>query len=627
MGSNRAAAVRAVLLAVLAAAAILAVLKAGEIAEGRVGERLASDARHRAEIYAQSLEGAIERFGYLPAAAALDGNVQRLLATPSDQEQVAEVNAYLETLNRAAGGTVLYLLEPGGRTIAASNWNTPETYVGADFSYRPYFTEAMAGHGGRFYAIGTLTGVPGYFISAPVMKDGKVAGVMATKVNLDPLEAVWHEAADTVLVADEHGIVFLASDPKLKFRTLRAIDAATAAEIARTRQYGHKSYPLLRLGSEQESGGLTFVGGSDISPGGLVIRDEKDLATYGWRLLLFADAAPVVLTGRSARIGMALALAMLGLIGLYWRQHLRRARESLAAQAALAAAHRELEGKVAARTGDLSAANTRLAAEIEERRRAEGELRAAQDELVQAAKMATLGQMAAGVTHELNQPLTALRALADNTAKLIAHGREEEAEANLGRIATLVDRLGKITGQLRAFARKSSSEKGPVDVAAVLAESLALLGPRMRAAGVAVTADLDPAATMVEFEPIRLSQVLVNLVGNALDAVKGRPGAFVRVSTQREGARVLLTVEDNGPGLPPETLARIFDPFFTTKPAGEGLGLGLPISLAIAREFGATLTARDRPAGGIAFELAMDAAAADRRGEEPLPQEPLRHVS
>ncbi|MFG1209323.1 ATP-binding protein [Xanthobacter flavus] len=625
MRSNRITALGAVLSALLAAAAVFAVLEAGEMAEARVGERLASDARHRAEIYAQSLEGAIERFGYLPAAAALDENVKRLLATPSDGEQVARVNAYLETLNRAAGGTVLYLLAPGGMTIAASNWNTPETYVGTDFSYRPYYTEAMAGGTGRFYAVGTLTGVPGYFISAPVMVDGKVAGVVATKVNLDPLEAVWHEAADTVLVADEHGIVFLASDPKFKFRALRPVDATAAAEMARTRQYGHKSYPLLRMGRAEDEGGLKVLSGSDISPAGLVLRDEKDLPTYDWQLQLFTDAAPVVLAGRSARIGMTLALVILGLVGLYWRQHLRRARETLAAQAALAAAHRELEGKVAERTADLSAANTRLAAEIEERRRAESELRAAQDELVQAAKMATLGQMAAGVTHELNQPLTALRALADNTAKLLQHGREEDAEANLARIAALVDRLGKITGQLRAFARRTSSEKGPVDAAAVLAESLAILAPRLRASGARVVSALNPDAAQVMFEPIRLSQVLVNLVGNALDAVKGRPDAAVRIVSRRDGSRIVLTVEDNGPGLSEGAAERIFDPFFTTKPAGEGLGLGLPISLAIARDFGATLTARTRAEGGTAFDLAMDAAEAE--AHLTLPAEPLRHVS
>ncbi|MFG1370981.1 ATP-binding protein [Xanthobacter oligotrophicus] len=624
MRPDLATAARAVLLALVGAAALFAVVKAGEMAEARVGERLASEARHRSEIYAQSLEGAIERFGYLPAAAALDLNVRRLLDQPDDAALAATVNAYLETLNRAAGTPVLYLMDPSGMTIAASNWDTRETYVGVDFSYRPYFTEAMAGQTGRFYAIGTLTGVPGYFISAPVVIGGKIRGVVVTKVNLDPLEAVWQEAADRVLVTDRHGIVFLASDPRFKFHATRPIDAATAQEMEKTRQYGRPAYPQLNLGTVETVGGVPLIAASDVAPHGRVIADDKALVPYGWHLLLFADAAALELAGRTARVGMTLGFGVLGLLGLYWWQHLKRARESLAARAALEAAQRQLEAKVEARTADLTSANGQLAGEIEERRRAEAELRAAQDELVQAAKMATLGQMAAGITHELNQPLTALRGLADNAGKLLEQGREEEAQANLGRITTMVDRLGKITGQLRAFARKSSSETLPVDVSAAVAESLAILAPRIRVAGIGVATDLDAAAATVRFEPIRLSQVVVNLVGNALDAVKGRPGAWVGLSTRREGARIILSVEDNGPGLPEVTLARIFDPFFTTKPAGEGLGLGLPISLAIAREFGATLAARARPGGGLGFDLVMEAAeSAD--AAPPVPER-MRHV-
>ncbi|MFG1349803.1 ATP-binding protein [Xanthobacter autotrophicus] len=625
MRPHLATAARAVLIALLAAAAVFAVVTTGEMAEARLGERLASEARHRGEIYAQSLEGAIERFGYLPAAAALDLNVRRALVQPDDPKLVATVNAYLETLNRAAGATVLYLIDPSGMTIASSNWNTRETYVGVDFSYRPYFTEAMAGHTGRFYAIGTLTGVPGYFITAPVTIDGMVRGVVATKVNLDPLEAVWQEAADRVLVTDDHGIVFLASDPRFKFHATRPIDAATAREMEKTRQYGRPSYPLLNLGTVETVGGVPLIAASDVAPHGRVIADDKALVPYGWHLLLFADAAPLELAGRTARVGMTLGFGVLGLIGLYGWQHLRRVRESLAARTALEAAQRELEAKVAARTADLTAANGQLAGEIEERRRAEADLRAAQDELVQAAKMATLGQMAAGITHELNQPLTALRGLADNAGKLLEQGREEEAQANLGRITAMVDRLGKITGQLRAFARKSSSQTVPVDVAAAVAESLAILAPRIRVAGIGVATDLDAMATTVRFEPIRLSQVVVNLVGNALDAVKGHPRAWVGLSTRCEGGRIVLSVEDNGPGLPEATLPRIFDPFFTTKPAGEGLGLGLPISLAIAREFGATLTARARAGGGLGFDLVMEAVeSADAAPPQP---ERMRHVS
>ncbi|MFG1478742.1 ATP-binding protein [Xanthobacter sp. V4C-4] len=617
-----AAAARAALFAALALAALFAVQAVGALAEARVAERLASQARTRAEIYAQSLEGAIERFGYLPAAAALDLNIKAALSQPEEAELIAIANSYLSTLNRAAGASVLYLLDASGLTIAASNWDTRDTYVGVDFSYRPYFTEALAGHTGRFYAIGTLTGVPGYFIAAPVVVAGQVRGVVAAKVNLDPLEKVWQAAADTVLVSDANGIVFLSSDPRLKFRATRPLEAATRAELAKTRQYERPAFPLIDLGTEVVAGGVPLSEGSDMAPQGLVIAEDKPLPAYDWHLLLFADAAPVALAGRSARLGMVLALGVLGLVGLYWRQHLRRMGENRAARTALEAAHRELEAKVEARTADLSAANLKLAGEIEERRRAEDDLRATQAELVQAAKMATLGQMAAGITHELNQPLAAMRGLADNTAKLLHQGREEAAHANLARIAALVDRLGKITGQLRGFARRSTPEKVPVDVPGVVAESLAILAPRVRAAGAAIATDLDPAARSAAFEPIRLSQVLVNLVGNALDAVRGRAGGRVRIATRREGPRIMLCVEDNGPGLRPDDLPRIFDPFFTTKPAGEGLGLGLPISLAIARAFGATLAARPRPGGGLVFELALEAVDT---GAAP-DTERMRHV-
>ncbi len=608
MRFTAAKAARACLLLLLAAASVYAVFKAGEIARDRVAEQLARDARHRSEIYAQSLEGAIERFGYLPRAAALDPYVRQLLEDPDNPALRTTVNDYLQILNRAAGAAVLYVLAPSGLTIAASNWDTPESYVGINFGYRPYFTEAAKGSIGRFYAIGTLTGIPGYFISAPVVVDGRILGVVATKVTLDRLEAVWHEAADHVLVTDRNGIIFLASEPRLKFRTTRPVPGSAMAEMDRTRQYGHASYPLIDLGEEAQGHDARVITGSDISPNGGVIAGRKALSDYDWHLLLFTNAAPAEFAARTARLGMGLVLVLLCFVGLYWRQHLRRARESRNARAALEAAQRELEVKVETRTAALSAANLKLAGEIEERRRAEADLRATQDELTQAAKMATLGQMAAGITHELNQPLTALRGLADNTIKLLAAGRDDAAQANLGRITGLVDRLGKITGQLRGFSRRATSEKTAVDLHAALAESLAILHPRIRTTGAQVVTELGMETSHVVFEPIRLSQVLVNLVGNALDAVKDDPSPWVRVSAHRDGARIHLSVEDNGPGLPQEMLAHIFDPFFTTKPPGEGLGLGLPISLAIAREFGATLTARRGAHEGLVFDLVLEAA-------------------
>ncbi|KQQ25036.1 ATPase [Methylobacterium sp. Leaf123] len=622
----RATVAHVLILAVLAVAAVFAVLKAGEVTEARVAESLAGDARQRAEIYAQSLEGTIERFGFLPAAAALDPRVQSLLAAPDDPAQVATVNAYLQRLSREAGAGVVYLLIPSGLTIAASNWDTPQTYIGQDFSYRPYFTQARDGRTGRFYAIGTLTGVPGYFISAPVIIDGTVRGVVATKVSLDPLETIWREGSDRVLVTDQNGIVFLASDAGLKFRATKPLDEAARAGMERTRQYGRDDYAPIDLGRTETVGGVPLVTRSEAAPLTRALFEEASLPAYGWTLLLFADAAPVAIAGRSARAGAILALVVLGLIGLYGGQHLRRVRENRAAQ-------RALEAAVAARTADLSAANLKLAGEIEERTRAESDLREAQGELVQAAKMATLGQMAAGITHELNQPLAAMRGLADNASAFLRQGREADAAANLTRIVSLVDRLGKITGQLRSFSRRSGTERVAVDVGVAVSESLAILSARIRDAGARVTTDLDPAARWVVFEPIRLSQVLVNLVGNALDAVKGRPGAEVAVRAWAGDGQVVLSVEDNGPGLDAAALARLFEPFFTTKPAGEGLGLGLPISLAIAREFGANLQPRPMPGGGLAFDLVMEVAKeaikqdALKQDADTPPPERMRHVS
>lgn len=264
----RARAVRALILTALAVAAILVVIKAGDVAEDRVAASLAGDARQRAEIYAQSLEGAIERFGFLPAAAALDPRVRHLLAAPDDPAQVATVNAYLKRLSRDAGAGVVYLLVPSGLTIAASNWDTSQTYVGQDFSYRPYFTEARGGRIGRFYAIGTLTGVPGYFISAPVVIDGAVRCVVATKVSLDSMETIWREGTDRVLVADENGIVFLASDPTLKFRATGQLDTAARARMERTRQYGRDDYRVIDLGLTETVGGVPLVSRSEAAPHG-----------------------------------------------------------------------------------------------------------------------------------------------------------------------------------------------------------------------------------------------------------------------------------------------------------------------------------------------------------------------
>ncbi len=230
-----------------------------------------------------------------------------------------------------------------------------------------------------------------------------------------------------------------------------------------------------------------------------------------------------------------------------------------------------------------------------ERSRAERELRAAQQELVQAAKLAVVGQMAAGVTHELNQPLSALDALAAATSAYLDQARISDAGDNLVRMRDLVARMGRITGQLRSFSRRSEGVVEKVVLSDALNNACFLVDQLLRQHGVSLDRSAVHSQLAVAFDPTRLEQVLVNLLRNAIDATRGRGDPAIVVSAVQDGERVRLSVRDNGSGISAQAWPHLFDPFFTTKPSGEGLGLGLAISQSIARDCGASLEAVHLP--------------------------------
>jgi two-component system C4-dicarboxylate transport sensor histidine kinase DctB len=287
------------------------------------------------------------------------------------------------------------------------------------------------------------------------------------------------------------------------------------------------------------------------------------------------------------------------------RRHLR---DRLAAREALQKAHDDLERKVEARTADLSAANQHLQDEVAERVRAERTLRAAQDELIQAGKLAVIGQLSTGIAHELNQPLAALRTLSSNAARFLERGDEATTRSNLERIAQLVDRMGQITGQLKAFARKSSGQARPVDIRQVVAHAIAILDQRLRATHAQVTTDFPDDMPSALCDANRLEQVLVNLIGNALDSMDQQAAPRVELSGTADGQMVHLEIRDHGDGLSDEARSRLFEPFFTTKEAGVGLGLGLAISAGIVSDFGGSLSGDNHPAGGALFTLEIPLA-------------------
>jgi len=296
--------------------------------------------------------------------------------------------------------------------------------------------------------------------------------------------------------------------------------------------------------------------------------------------------------------------------GQRWLATIFDISERKAQEQALARARDQLEQRVAERTHDLLDSNRRLSAEIDERRRAETDLRQTQDELIQAAKLAVLGQMAAGINHELNQPLAAIRAYAENASAFIARGRQDAADANLQQIVELTARMAEISAQLKQFSRKSGDSLAAVSVQAGFGYALRLYRARLLDGNVTVVRDWPADDVWVHADPVRLEQVLVNLIGNALQAMADTTDPRLGLSIVRAAGRVRIGVHDSGPGIDEAHLGRVFEPFFTTKPTGKGLGLGLSISARIIEDLGGRLEACNAAEGGARFTIDLPAGDA-----------------
>ncbi|MFL6661279.1 MAG: sensor histidine kinase, partial [Rhizobacter sp.] len=388
------------------------------------------------------------------------------------------------------------------------------------------------------------------------------------------------------LLVDEHGVVILSTREQWKFRPLTALGPAALDDIVRTRPYGDTA--LLPIGWDHAV---------RLAPDTEVVRVEgieylassRPVNGARWRVVVLDMLAPVRSVALYVTATAALASCVVSLLLLVGWQRYRGRQAMLASQIALQAAHDSLESRVVERTS---------------------ELRKAQADLVHAEKMAALGQMSAGLVHELNQPLAAMRTLSDNACVLLDTERGPEARGNLVRIGRLVDRLGKLTRQLKHFARKPSGSAAPVAVQAVIASAQALHAERLRETGVAVEVTVEPPGLSVLADDTQLEQVVVNRIGNAVDAMADAPLRRLRIAARAEDGRCRIQVCDSGPGIRADILPRLFEPFVTGKPAGAGLGLGLLISANIVRDFGGSLRGCNAAQGGACFEIELPLAEA-----------------
>ncbi|HBO7196135.1 two-component system sensor histidine kinase DctB [Pseudomonas aeruginosa] len=570
-------------------------------AEHYYSEQLAEQNRQTLDLYVANLLGTLRRYEELPQILGGLPVLRQALQQPGDPLLQKIANEALADIRRRTGADVIYLLQPDGTTQVASNWAQADSFVHRNFAFRPYYREAMQGRLARFFGLGTTSIKRGYYFASAVKEGSRIIGVLVVKVDLEHIERLWGNSPEQLLVIDNYGVVILSSREDWRFHASRPLSAAERDEIHANIPYPVQDPKPLRL---QQSAWLS---------------QSRTLPETGWTVSIYAPRTLIERPVRSVLlIGGATLLALLLLLTLLTLSR----RHYLDRIALEAEAKRQLEERVLERTRELENANAQLQQEVHEREQAQRELMRAQDEVVQAGKLTALGTMSASISHELNQPLAAIRSYADNARVLLDHQRTEDARGNLEQISDLTTRMASIIAHLKAYARGARRAPENVQLQPAIEDALSMLASRRRAMNVELLRDVPDAPLWVQAGETRLRQILGNLLTNALDALAEKaPPRRLWVIASQDQHGVILTLRDNGPGFSEDALAHAHEPFFTTKTTAKGLGLGLAICDNLLRALGGRLEMGNHLEGGAVVRLHLLPGVP---GVAAMPQEETR---
>ena len=531
-------------------------------------ERFTESTRNRAEVrlalYTGNMLSELQRNSVVPLLLARDPALTGAL----DRGDYSVTSQRLILLQEELGTASILLLDAEGRTVAATDRNR----LGTSHRNQPYYVEATRAKDTIFTAWRRETGGYGFTFSRSLIADGRARGVIVVEVDLMKHERAWAGLTDAVAVLDSEGHVILATEPRWRGLPLDEALAVRDPPSAIAR--------ALKATADWTQPPDAYVKGE------AVMRTEARVPFRGWRMVVFSRYDSV-----RDRVNAFLAMEIMGfallLAGGFWLTSRQAQSESRAFQ-------RE--------SAELRLLNARLQREIAERQRMQENLAVAEQTLAQSSKLAVLGEMSAAVSHELNQPLAAMKTYLAGARLLLQRRKPDEALASFQRIDDLIDRMGAITRQLKSYARKGGEAFAPVDFKACIGEALSMMEPQLKPRRVRIGRSLPRAPVMVLADRIRLEQVIINLLRNALDATRDVADPRIEISLTA-GDAATLTVLDNGPGI--TDLDKLFEPFWTTKKPGEGVGLGLAISSGIVADLGGRLTARNGEGGGAVFELSL----------------------
>ncbi len=540
-------------------------------------ERFTETTRVRTELrlalYSGNILSELQRISVVPLLLARDP----VLTSSLESGDYSKSSAALIEAKEDIAAASIRLLDVSGRTVAATNRNL----IGTQYGTSPYFIEAQRSRETIFTASPRDTGGTEFNYSRALVANGQLIGVIVVEAELAKFERAWAGISDAVAVTDSEGRIILTTEPKWRGlemdEALTARDAPTAIERALQATADWANEPP-----------------DAYLKGQAVMRTETRIPFRGWRMIAFTGYESV-----RERVNAVLALEIMGFalllaFAFWWLS--RRARVQSA--------------RYRRESTELRALNARLSREIAERERVQKDLAVAEQTLAQSSKLAALGEMSAAVSHELNQPLAAMKTYLAGARLLLQRGRGEEALSSFQRIDDLIERMGAITRQLKSYARKGGEAFEPVDLRAALSSALAMMEPQLKRRTVRISRAIARDPVMVMADRIRLEQVIINLLRNALDATKQVTEPEIEILLTA-GETAVLGVRDNGPGI--TDLEKLFEPFWTTKKPGEGTGLGLAISSSIVSDFGGRLTAHNAESGGAVFEVQLPLIAEGTR--------------
>ena len=536
-------------------------------------ERFTETTRNRAELrlalYSGNVLSEVQRTSVVPLLLSRDATISQALGKgdyANASQRLIQVQADISVAS-------ILLLDKQGRTVAA----TDRRLLGTPYDSAPFYVQAVQSSDTVFSTTPRDGGGYEFTYSQQVFADGKPLGVIVVAVDLMKFERAWAALQDLVLVTDSAGTVILSTEPRWRGKPVEQAIAAPASSSA-------LNMALNRAISVTSD--LTQNHPDAYVRGVAVLRTDTRMSFRGWHMASFTAYDSV-----RERVNGILALEIMGFAILAaltfyllsrraWSQTLSFRRESL----------------------ELRQLNARLQREVAEREKVQKDLAVAEQTLAQSSKLAALGEMSAAVSHELNQPLAAMKTYLAGARLLLQRKRAEEALSSFQRIDDLIDRMGAITRQLKSYARKGGDAFERVDLRICLSSALAMMEPQLKLRVVKITRSVPRAAVMVTVDRLRLEQVIINLLRNALDATKDTREPRIDL-TLAAGDMATLTVADNGHGI--SDLVNLFEPFYTTKKSGEGVGLGLAISSGIMSDFGGRLTARNGTPQGAVFEMQL----------------------